>query len=282
MAVNDRAIETRGEDVEAAIESGLERLGLRREQVLVEVVDQGSRGFLGIGSRDAVVRLTAKVAEPPAASHVAAEPVEITAPQPEPLAPRVELAAAVERAAELYQPAVDEDEEDGEESYGEPPSEADQEREGEAALEVIRTLLEKMNVKATAAVRLSDSDDVTGQRVPIVEINGDDLGTLIGPHGETLNAFQYLSRLMVGHVVRRRPSFVIDVGGYRQRREQALARLADRMARKVIEQGRPLSLEPMPPHERRIIHMTLRNHDRVYTQSTGEGDRRKVRILLKR
>jgi spoIIIJ-associated protein len=284
MAVNERAIEARGDDVEAAIESGLQSLGLSRDQVSIEVLEQGSRGFLGIGSREAVVRLTTKAAPaaavPPVSSvetvtaaPVAEEPVAV-----EPTA-TAGLASAVRESAH---PRLEEREDEEEEGEYAATSEADYERESEAALEVIGALLTKMKVRATASVHLSESDDMTGSRVPIVEISGDDLGTLIGPHGETLNAFQYLSRLMVGHMIRRRPSFVIDVGGYRQRREQALARLADRMAQKVVQQGRPLSLEPMAPHERRIIHMTLRNHERVYTQSVGEGEQRKVRILLKR
>jgi spoIIIJ-associated protein len=90
-----------------------------------------------------------------------------------------------------------------------------------------------------------------------------------------------LARLMVGNQLQKRASFVVDVEGYRKRRQQALARLAERMAKKVISRRRPVSLEPMPPHERRIIHMTLRDNDEVYTQSSGEGKRRKVRILPK-
>jgi spoIIIJ-associated protein len=139
-----------------------------------------------------------------------------------------------------------------------------------------------MRVRATTSVHLSEMDDETGRQIPIVEVKGRDLGGLIGPHGETLNALQYLSRLMLGHRLQTRPTFIIDVEGYRQRREQALARLAERMASKVITTGRPQNLEPMPPNERRIIHMTLREHQHVYTHSVGEGKRRRVRILPKR
>jgi spoIIIJ-associated protein len=138
-----------------------------------------------------------------------------------------------------------------------------------------------MHVEATVTATLSEPDDITGRRIAILEIRGNDLGVLIGTRGETLNAIQYLMRLMVGHKLRQRADFVIDVEGYRQRREQALARLAERMADKVIKRGRPVSLEPMPPHERRIIHVTLRDYDEVTTHSVGEGKRRKVRILPK-
>jgi spoIIIJ-associated protein len=113
-------------------------------------------------------------------------------------------------------------------------------------------------------------------------VEGNDLGVLIGPRGETLNALQHVSRLMTGHKLHQRPNFIVDVEGYRSRREKALARLADRMAKKVVARGKALNLEPMPPNERRIIHMTLRDHDEVFTQSRGEGDQRQVRILLKK
>ena len=158
--------------------------------------------------------------------------------------------------------------------------EADPE-EKTVALEVMTTLLEKMDVAAELTASVSEPDDLTGRKVNVIDIEGEDLGVLIGPRGETLNAVQYLARLMVGNQMQKRASFVVDVEGYRKRRQQALARLAERMAKKVISRRRPVSLEPMPPHERRIIHMTLRDNDEVYTESSGEGKRRKVRIIPK-
>jgi spoIIIJ-associated protein len=146
----------------------------------------------------------------------------------------------------------------------------------------MRQLLENLQINATVSAHLSEVDEVTGRQINILDVRGNDLGMLIGPRGETLNAIQYITRLMVSHKVQQRADFVIDVQGYRQRREQALARLAERMALKVSGQGRPISLEPMPPHERRIIHMALRDDQTVYTQSTGEGNRRRVRIMPKR
>ncbi|MFZ1398312.1 MAG: RNA-binding cell elongation regulator Jag/EloR, partial [Candidatus Promineifilaceae bacterium] len=159
-------------------------------------------------------------------------------------------------------------------------TEADAE-EKKMAEEVIATLLNKLGVDAQIDTSTSEPDDLTGRKVNVIDIEGEDLGVLIGPRGETLNAMQYLTRLMVGNQLQRRASFVVDVEGYRKRRQQALARLAERMAKKVVARRRPVSLEPMPPHERRIIHMTLRDNEEVYTQSSGEGNRRKVRILPK-
>jgi spoIIIJ-associated protein len=138
-----------------------------------------------------------------------------------------------------------------------------------------------MQIDSTIDLRQSEPDDLTGERRWIVDIAGEDMGVLIGPRGETLNSLQYVARLMTGHQILRRPSFIVDIEGYRARREQALARLAERMADKVVNRGHSMSLEPMPPNERRIIHITLREDDRVYTESIGEGRRRKVKIFLK-
>jgi spoIIIJ-associated protein len=275
MTGQERTIEAHGDDVEAAIASGLSTLGLGRDQVDIQVLDEGSRGFLGIGSRQASVRLTAK-------------PVLTTTPEPQPVVAQPAVVPTV--TAEVAEVAEEEAEPEpvmrplshDEDEYGLEGEPADAALEGETARQIIQAILDKMQVKATTSVHLSEMDEESGRQIPIVEVRGRDLGGLIGPHGETLNALQYLSRLMLGHQMQTRPTFIIDVEGYRQRREQALARLAERMASKVIQTGRPQNLEPMPPNERRIIHMTLREHKHVYTHSVGEGNRRRVRILPKR
>jgi spoIIIJ-associated protein len=261
MSQNKREVEVRGTDVDAAIEKGLAQLGVGRNDVIIEVVDEGSKGLLGIGSRDAVVRLTSMVAPPQPKPKVAPKPVQekvISSPKSSP------PPSSTTRS-----------------ENGDGDGEQEQTDEKEVAASIIREMLNKMGIEADVSTRLTEPDDVTGRRLNVIEINGDDLGVLIGPRGETLNSLQFITRLMAGHKLRERANFVIDVQGYRQRREQALARLAERMAQKVAARRRPVSLEPMPPHERRIIHMTLRNDKDVYTQSTGEGKRRKVRILPK-
>lgn len=258
---NKREIEVRGTDVEKAIESGLQKLGVGRSDVIIDVIDEGSRGLLGIGSRDAVVRLVSLSAPEPTTMPKPA--AKTAAPPPKPK--KKEKESAVPTTANGSD--VDVQDVDPE--------------EGKIAIDVITTLLAKMHVEANLTASISEPDDLTGRCVNVIDIEGDDLGVLIGPRGETLNAVQYLARLMVGNQLQKRATFVVDVEGYRQRRQQALARLAERMAKKVISRRRPVSLEPMPPHERRIIHMTLRDNDEVYTQSSGEGKRRKVRILPK-
>lgn len=262
MLAEKRELEVRGDDVNKAVEAGLAQLGLSRDEVTIEVLDEGSGGFLGIGSRDAIVRLTVVPAEPMGAE--AAEADDTADSGVEALVTAVEATSAIEK------PTPTNDFEDAPES------------EGETALEVVNTLLDKMQVEAQTSKRLSEPDDLTGERRWVIDIEGNDLGVLIGPRGDTLNALQYVSRLMTGHQLHQRPNFIVDIEGYRSRREQALARLAERMAKKVESRGKALSLEPMPPNERRIIHMTLRNSESVITQSQGEGSRRQVRILPKR
>ena len=273
MTNKAKEIESRGANVDQAIASGLSQLGLNREDVIVEVIDEGSRGLLGIGSRDAIVKIRSLKIDAVEAAPVAKPEPVVEKPKAEPkVTPKPEPVAKVEKLAveDKKAPAKSDESE-----------EIDPEAERDLAVELMQMLLDKMYVKATVTASLSEPDDLTGRQINVIEVNGDDLGVLIGPRGDTLGSMQYLTRLMVGHKLRNRANFVIDVEGYRRRREQALTRLAERMAQKVLKRGTPVGLEPMPPNERRIIHMALRNNEAVYTQSVGEGNRRKVRILPK-
>ena len=278
-------VEARGANVEAAIADALQKLSLSRDKVEIEVVDEGSRGLLGIGSREAVVIARPIVTRPepapvtPKASEAIVEPVSVgevtTVARPEAVAPAPVAESAIPTArpkpTRPVQPS-----EDGEGSSAEELA-----AEQEAAVAVLAELLEKMHVDAEVSAELTEPDDLTGQQINVIEITGDDLGVLIGPRGETLDALQFLSRLMVAHKLQHRANFVVDVEGYRERRRQALTRLAERMADKCRERGQPVSLEPMSSYERRVIHMALRDAPDVYTESTGEGKYRKVRIYPK-
>jgi spoIIIJ-associated protein len=110
-------------------------------------------------------------------------------------------------------------------------------------------------------------------------LHGTDLSILIGHRGETLAALQYITRLIVGKELHRPLPIVLDVEGYRARRERQLRQLAQRMAQQAVERGRTMTLEPMPANERRIIHIELRDHAQVTTESIGEGEHRKVTII---
>lgn len=265
MAQKQQTIEEQAPTVEEAVEAGLARLGLTEEMVDVEIVDEGRRSLFGIGGKDAVVRLHPR--SQPEMETTAKKRAEAPAAAADPQ-PVVDTAPATEEPVEERAPAV---------QPGEAPAVDDSEATN-TAVEVVKELLRQMNVEAGVEATQSAPDDLTGRRVTVLNITGSDLGLLIGARGETLDALQHISRLMVGHRIRQRANFMIDVEGYRERREQALARLAERMGKKAIDRGRPVTLEPMPAYERRIIHMTLRENPQVRTESTGEGDRRKVRI----
>ena len=168
-----------------------------------------------------------------------------------------------------------------------PPETEDEEEPGreeeadvaEIATDVLSSLLRRMGVDASVVVRQDTGD---GTEPLILDVEGDNLGILIGRQGETLRDLQYITRLIVSRKLQRWANVLVDAGGYKRRRERVLAELAGRMADRVVADGRPVTLEPMPPHERRIVHITLRNHDMVTTESTGEGHRRKVVIFPKR
>lgn len=114
-----------------------------------------------------------------------------------------------------------------------------------------------------------------------LDVEGTDLGALIGRRGETLENIQYLLRLMVNQKIHQWKNIIVDVEHYKERRVKQLSQLAERMADQVARSGRAISLEPMPANERRIVHMVLRNHPDVYTESYGDGPRRKVHIFAR-
>ncbi len=114
----------------------------------------------------------------------------------------------------------------------------------------------------------------------VLNVQGRDLGALIGRRGETLDALQYLTRLIVGREVERRVNLVVDVEGYRVRRERSLQQLALRMADRAVTTNRRQVLEPMNPAERRLVHVALRHHPHVETESVGQGESRKVTIFV--
>ena len=148
---------------------------------------------------------------------------------------------------------------------------------------ILEELLERMDVQAyVTAVRTT----VPGQRgdpeeTITLHVEGADeeaMGLLIGRRGETLRSVQFMVNLLVSRKVQKWPQVVVDVGNYRQRRQESLEGLARRMAERVRQSGRPLTLEPMGAYERRIVHLALRGDPTVYTESSGEGENRKVVI----
>lgn len=149
---------------------------------------------------------------------------------------------------------------------------------GAKAKEVLGKLLSLLDIQANINLETRGSGDEAAMTLDIV---GDDLGILIGRRGETLLSLQYLINLIVSRHFKSRVGVLIDVEGYRRRRYESLRLLARRLADQVKSTGRSVTLEPMPAGERRIIHLELRDHPHVTTQSIGQGDSRKVAILAK-
>ena len=134
-----------------------------------------------------------------------------------------------------------------------------------------------MNIKVVMEKFVSKEDGAV-----TFKLHGADMGILIGKHGQTLDALQYLTNLAANRDAEEKIKFVIDVEEYRRRRAETLTRLAQRLASKVKRMGEPVVLEPMTPHERKIIHMALQDDRRISTYSEGEEPNRKVVIALKR
>ena len=225
--------------VEEALARGLEQLGVPKEMVDVDVLDEGTRGFLGLGSRQVRVRLSLKSAD------------EKPAPVP---TPQADAAAAPTGGDSLL-------------AYAE---------------RVTSEMLGHMKVAAKVSARYAATPDSDGELPMLVDIHGDDLSVLIGRRAETLNAIQYLLALIISKEATHWIQVVVDVEGYRARRERQLRQLARRMADQVVRTGKRQMLEPMSAAERRIVHLELRDHAEVKTESVGEEPNRKVSILLKK
>ena len=277
----EKSGEFRGKSVEAATNAGLAALRLSLEEVTVEIVRPGSRGVLGIGAEDAVVRVTAigavKAAPAAASAKSEVEPAAANRPTSAPAAraePRPAPKAAP-RPAEPTAAAVSVN--------------LDKVNEKDLAAaqtgrELLLGLLERMSLRANVEiVQQSDAEaDEDDERSLVLNIVGDDLGMLIGRQNETLSALEFITRLMTNQQTHTRTGFVVDVNGHRAKRAESLRKLALRMADQTVQTGRTVAMEPMPPAERRIVHLALRDHPSVTTQSVGEGDRRKVTIVPKK
>ena len=149
------------------------------------------------------------------------------------------------------------------------------------ARDTVEDLIKAMKVHARVTVQKGRPEDPQ-DRIPVqVDIRGDDLSILIGPKAETLNALQYIAGLIISKEIGHSIPLVVDVEGYRMRRSQQIRQLARRMAEQATRTGRRQVLEPMPASERRLVHIELREHADVSTESVGEEPRRKVTIIPK-
>lgn len=288
MSEKRASLEVIAPSVEEAVARGLEDLALSAEAVDVEVLDPGSRGLFGLGSRQARVRLTIK-AQPETAAMVEMEPeveaedlqimayppaVEVDEPEPEPERQPVPIRAREPQGAPAPAPVPAA-------PSAEPRGDADDAAALRVARETVTELLQKMKVRATVTSRLGDADEPHSKPPVWVDVNGNDLSILIGPRAETLNALQYIAGLIVSKELGRSVPLVVDVQGFRARREQQIRQLARRMADQAVKTGKRQVLEPMPANERRLVHIELRSNAQVTTESVGEDPRRKVTIIPK-
>jgi spoIIIJ-associated protein len=254
--------------VEEAIAQGLSELGLTADAVSVEVLDAGTKGFFGLGKTQVRVRLTVNPPMGAGVMDVQPEPAPVSKPKAE----RVEKKPKPEASAPPPVPSS-------------PVSrEAESQPEHDALLDrtesVVSKMLHLLNLQAQVSAHYG-STERDGRHNIHVDIRGNDLSVLIGRRSETLSAFQYIASLIVGKEEQQFVQLTVDVEGYRDRREKQLIQMAMRMADQVTKSGRRQTLEPMPSAERRIIHIALREHPAVKTESTGEEPYRKVMILPK-
>ena len=276
-------------NAEEAINKGLTELNVTRDEVDIEVLDNGSKGIFGIGARQARVRVTVKAdslrasiqkqdeaVSDPVPEEEKAEEKPAVKKEPKPADPQKKVKPSPEPAASEMS-AADVIDPDMEMESG-LSNEVVNEETLQIASNVVRDLMEKMRVKATIKSKIGEAADEADSPVIMIDILGDDLSFLIGRHSEVLHSLQYITSLIVGREVGHWVPLVIDVQGYRERRERQLRQMAGRMADQVVKTGRKISLEPMPATERRIIHLALRDNDQITTESIGEEPNRKVVI----
>jgi len=295
------SIEVSDKSVDEAVMQALSRLGKRRDEVEITVLQLPSRGAFGIGSKEARVRVSVRTGN---LSAVITPEMADAILGPDETFPEEELYMEDEEEEGEFE---DEDEEEFEEgeleeekqfisstSYipelssdlglgdvsvaeGEMQEVEVATREDvEITVDVLQHILRYMNIHATVQVR--STNPLT------LNIHGihENLGLLIGRRGETLAALQLLVSLIVGHRTKHRMRIVVDAENYRERREENLRSLALRVAQQVRNYRRSIALEAMPPHERRIVHIALSDSKDISTESIGEGEARRVVISLKR
>lgn len=315
-------IETTGDTRDAAIAAALKQLGMDRDDVSVEVLDNGKKGFLGIGATPARVRVTYEVpdepvkkeepvhkpvekAEKPAKAEAEKKPApkqEKPAEKPQKLSitdeddtPRLVKAAPadfVPEKLEIERPPRRERPRRERGGRGRrareerpvtpsvpkereliPVSEEGMKKAEQMATDFITGLLEKMGVEG----QVTTLPQVECDQLRL-EISGPDMGPIIGRRGDTLDAIQYLGSLVLNNALDEHVRLSVNTENYREKRAESLERLARKMAMKVVKSHRSMTLEPMNPYERRIIHAALQDFNGVTTYSTGTEPGRRVVI----
>ena len=204
------SIEKSAKSVELAVQEALSELGITRDDAETEVLEEGAKGFLGLGAKDAMVRVTKKTPD----------------------------------VAKL-------------------------------AVDFLTDVTKAMGLDVAFETELTDGNALK------IEMSGEKMGLLIGKRGDTLNALQYLTSMAVNKQTEEYTKINLDTENYRAKRQEVLVKLAKKLAGSVVRSGKSITLEPMSPGERRIIHYTLQNNNKVKTYSVGDEPNRKVVIALK-
>lgn len=275
-----RTVRITAKTIEAAVAEGLEKLGISREEAVVHVVEQPSSGLFGlIHKKMAVVDISAPDEEVPEETPVDA-PEEAKTEEPAEEVKEetpVEAVKAEEKPAEET-PVEEKAEAPAEEKKAEREEPAFDPEEQKKVAEEAKTFLTGVFAGMHLAVTMECR--MTEERI-MINLVGDGLGILIGKHGQTLDALQYLTNLAAGKSFRHHYFILLDVENYRERRQDTLEALARRLAGKVKRTGEEVRLEPMAAGERRIIHLALQDDHAVSTDSEGEAPYRYVVIRPK-
>lgn len=254
MSKERTTLEVLAPTVEEAIEKGLEQLGLDRDDVDVEVLDEGKRNLFRFASKQARVKLT-----------VLENILESESQETDEISENEDVL----NFGEMFEAELK-----GSQSV---PVDLDNTDVESVVQKTVAELLRKMEVQAGVSVRKVYQED-EGREVIYVNIEGSDMSFLIGRRAETLNALQYITSLIINKKLNQWVPLQLDVQNFRNRRETELQKLARRMAEQVVSTGRRQCLEPMPANERRIVHIELRKNELVYTKSIGEEPNRKICI----
>lgn len=301
-------IEKTGPTVEAAVKAGVEELGVTPAEVMVEVLEEPNRGLLGIGAKPARVRIIF-MGQRPSAQPPAPKPA--TTSEDDQQSRRERSSGGEDRRNDRRQGdrrgnnRRDNDRRDNsrgrrggdrrrdydrgrsprqmEDTFTEPaPDEipdAEAHEDALAGKAVLVQLLEKMGMAEThVGIRKAEPTREDEELHWVLNVSGKNVNRLIGRRGDTLASLQYITRLIVSRTHDSHVNLIVDAGQYKDQRSEKLEDLAVRMADRAVEQQRTITLEPMPPNERRIIHLALRERDDVETKSVGEGHSRKVTI----
>ena len=254
MSTNE-PIEIAATTVNEAIKQALEQLAAQEDDVVIEVLATPRAGVLGLGARQARVRVTRRT------SNVATSGVQSPPPAP----------AAIDRHPP--EPAAAGDARDGEENLQAQRAAVDLDQLAQEAREVLIKVLELMDERAEVLRTQGDPESVE------LEIKGDGSGILIGRHGQTLDALEYLVNRIVARRIRDAAPVVLETESYRARRRQQLQRMALSMGERAKRDHRPMTLDPMPPRDRRVVHLALKDDPMLTTRSSGEGFLRSIEIV---